>query len=79
MREAGMHSGDMLIVDRALTPRDGSVIIAVINGELTVKRLAKRHGQLVLMPENQRYPPLPITATMAFEIWGVVTHVIHSL
>ena len=45
MHEAGIHSGDVLIVDRALTPSDGSVIIAVVNGELTVKRLSKRHGQ----------------------------------
>jgi DNA polymerase V len=79
MREAGIHSGDVLIVDRALTPSDGSVVIAVVNGELTVKRLAKRHGQLVLMPENQHYPPLPITETTAFEVWGVVTYVIHRV
>ena len=75
MREAGMHSGDVLIVDRALPPGDGSVVIAVINGELTVKRLAKRHGQLLLLPENPQYPPLRITETTAFEVWGVVTYV----
>ena len=79
MREAGIHSGDVLIVDRALTPRDGSVVIAVVNGDLTVKRLAKRHGKLVLMPENVQYPPLPITETTAFEVWGVVTYVIHRV
>src|SRR5215831_7665344 len=50
MREAGIHSGDVLVVDRALTPRNGSIVIAVVNGELTVKRLAKRRGQLVLVP-----------------------------
>src|SRR6266516_4578141 len=49
MREAGIHSGDVLIVDRALTPSDGSVIV---NGELTVKRLSKRQGKLILVPEN---------------------------
>ena len=79
MREAGIHSGDVLIVDRALTPSDGSVIIAVVNGELTVKRLSKRHGKLMLMPENQQYPPLAITETTAFEVWGVVTYVIHRV
>ena len=79
MREAGIHSGDVLIVDRALTPSDGSVVIAVVNGELTVKRLSKRHGNLMLMPENQQYPPLPITETTAFEVWGVVTYVIHRV
>src|SRR2546430_5809411 len=78
MREAGIHSGDVLIVDRALTPSDGSVIIAIVNGELTVKRLAKRKGKLLLMPENQQYPPLAITENTAFEVWGVVTYVIRS-
>src|SRR5713101_669572 len=47
MREAGIHSGDVLIVDRALTPTDGSVVIAVVNGELTVKRLSKRQGKRI--------------------------------
>ena len=79
MREAGIHSGDVLVVDRALTPRDGSVIIAVVHGELTVKRLSIRHGQLMLMPENSQYAPLPITEATAFEVWGVVTYVIHRL
>ena len=79
MREAGIHSGDVLIVDRALTPSDGSVIIAVVNGELTVKRLAKRKGKLLLMPENQQYPPLTITEATTFEVWGVVTYVIHQV
>jgi DNA polymerase V len=79
MREAGIHSGDVLIVDRALTPTDGSVVIAVVNGDLTVKRLSKRRGQLRLMPENAQYPPLPITETTAFEVWGVVTYVIHRV
>jgi DNA polymerase V len=79
MREAGIHSGDVLVVDRALTPHHGSIVIAVVNGELTVKRLSKQLGTLVLMPENQQYPPLPITETTAFEVWGVVTYVIHQL
>ena len=78
-RKPGFTSGDVLIVDRALTPSDGSVVIAVVNGELTVKRLSKRHGKLVLMPENQQYPPLPITGSTAFEVWGVVTYVIHRV
>ena len=79
MREAGIHSGDVLIVDRALTPGEGSVIIAIVNAELTVKRLSKRQGKLLLMPENQQYPPLPITEMTAFEVWGVVTYVIHRV
>lgn len=76
---AGIHSGDMLIVDRALEPIDNKVIIAVVNGELTVKRLRKRNNRLVLMPENDNYKPISIEDETNFEVWGVVTVVIHSL
>jgi len=79
MIEAGIHSGDLLIVDRALTPVDNSVVIAVVNGELTVKRLCLRGGHLCLLPSNGQYLPLPIDETTNFEVWGVVTHVIHAV
>ena len=71
MQEAGIHSGDVLIVDRALTLSDGSGIIAIVNGELTVKRLSKRQSTLILMPENQQYPPLAITEATAFELYAL--------
>jgi DNA polymerase V len=76
---AGIHSGDLLIVDRALEPIDHSVVIAVVNGELTVKRIAKRSGKLLLVPDNGNYEPLHITACTDFEVWGVVTHVIYAV
>lgn len=76
---AGIHSGDLLIVDRALEPTDQSVVIAVVNGELTVKRICKRDGHLMLVPDNGNYEPLHIAGCMDFAIWGVVTHVIHAV
>ena len=76
---AGIHSGDLLIVDRALEPVDRSVVIAVVNGELTVKRMCRRNGQLMLVPDNGDYEPLQITECTDFEVWGVVTHVIHAV
>ena len=79
MIEAGIHPGDLLIVDRSLPPAVGKVVIAVINGELTVKRLFRERGKLFLMPENPAYPSLEITEEMDFMIWGVVTSVIHPL
>ncbi|MBT8763128.1 translesion error-prone DNA polymerase V autoproteolytic subunit [Desulfohalobiaceae bacterium Ax17] len=79
MRDAGIHSGDILIVDRALEPRNNSIVVAVVNGELTVKRLYQKENKLYLMPDNPRYKPLEITEDMDFEVWGVVTNVIHSL
>lgn len=79
MLGAGIHDGDLLIVDRAKEPKNGSVIIAVLDGQLTVKRLRIRRGKLSLEPENDNYPVQPITAGMEFEVWGVVTNVIHPL
>ncbi|MFH1372966.1 MAG: translesion error-prone DNA polymerase V autoproteolytic subunit [bacterium] len=76
---AGIHSGDMLIVDRALEPADHKVVIAAVNGELTVKRLCRQNDRLVLMPENDEHKPILIENETDCEIWGVVTNVIHPL
>jgi DNA polymerase V len=78
MTGAGIHSGDVLVVDRAETARDGSVIIAALNGELTVKRFNRGSGRVFLVSENSDYAPLEVTGEMNFEVWGVVVHVIHS-
>jgi len=78
MIDAGIHPGDILIVDRALEPKDRNVVIANINGELTVKRIRIKYKKILLMPENENYPPLPIPAGMDFQVWGVVTYVIHE-
>jgi DNA polymerase V len=79
MIDAGIHPGDILVVDRALEPQDSNVVIAVIDGELTVKRISQRHGKLFLVPDNKAYQPLEILEEMEFEVWGVVTSVIHNL
>jgi DNA polymerase V len=76
---AGIHSGDLLIVDRSLEPKTGNVIIAVLDGELTVKRIAIDDGKLFLVPENPDYPLIPVTEEQSFQVWGVVTNVIHAL
>ena len=77
MTGAGIHSGDMLIVDRSLDATHGKIVIAAINGELTVKRLS-HHGEVIqLLPENEQYQPIDITSDHDLVIWGVVTHVIH--
>jgi DNA polymerase V len=79
MKDAGIHDGDLLIVDRALEPQDGRIVIAAVNGELTVKRLRIRKGRAWLMPENPDYTPLAITEGLDCVIWGVVTQVIHAV
>ena len=79
MINAGIHTGDILIVDRSLEARDGKVVIAVVDGELTVKRLRIEADAVWLAPENDGFEPIRITEAMRFEIWGVVTNVIHPL
>jgi DNA polymerase V len=76
---AGMHSGDILVVDRSLEAKDKSIIVALVNNEFTVKRLVKRGAKVFLMPENSDYLPIEINDHMDFEVWGVVRHVIHSV
>jgi len=57
MLGAGIHDGDLLIVDRSLEPNDKSVVVAVVNGEFTVKRIKKEKGKSWLMSENEKYQP----------------------
>lgn len=75
---AGIHPGDILIVDRSLEPADKKVVIAVVDGELTVKRLRMIDDGVFLVPENGHYEPIRIDG-QEVEIWGVVTNVIHKL
>lgn len=79
MLGAGIHPGDLLVVDRSLEPVDKKVVIAVIDGELTVKRIRIKDEMILLVPENSAYPPIEIRREMNFEVWGVVTSVIHRL
>ena len=76
---AGIHDGDLLVVDRSLTPRHRAVVIAVVDGEFTVKRLYKRAGRIRLLAENPDYPSIEFADGQELEIWGVVTSVIHRL
>jgi len=79
MVSAGISDGDMLIVDRSLEATNDSIVVAIINGEFTVKSISKVDEHLYLMPHNTSYNPIKITEEMDFEIWGVVTHSIHSV
>lgn len=79
MRGAGIHDGDLLIVDRSLEAGHRRVVIAALDGELTVKRLLRRAGRVLLAPENPRFAEVDITEREYVHIWGVVTHVIHKL
>ncbi|MDY0912260.1 translesion error-prone DNA polymerase V autoproteolytic subunit [Rathayibacter festucae] len=79
MTGAGISDGDELVVDRSLTPTHGSVVIAILDGELTVKRLELNPGGVVLRAENPDYPPILVDELSDLQIWGVVTVCLHRL
>ena len=79
MQNAGILSGDVMVVDRALEPQNNTIVLAVLNGEFTVKRIQKRGEELYLNPENSKFKPIQITEEMNFQVWGVVTHIIHKV
>ena len=76
---AGIHDGDLLIVDKSLTPCHNNIVIAVVDGSFTVKRLYLRVGKTRLIAENPNFPPIDFGDGQVLEIWGVVTNVIHRL
>lgn len=79
MGDAGIRNGDILIVDRSLNPSSGRVVIAVLDGELTVKRLVKKGGAVRLVSESSDHPDIEIPEGADLQVWGVVTCAIHPL
>jgi len=75
---SGIHDGDLMIVDRSLNPNSNNIVVAIINGEFTVKKIKKIKNKVYLQPNNNLYEPIEITSDMDFSIWGIVTHVIHK-
>ncbi len=76
---AGIFPKDLLVVDRSLEPYHRAIVIAVVNGEFTLKRFIKTAYTVKLQPENNKYSDILITSETQFEIWGVVTHNVHDL
>jgi DNA polymerase V len=79
MREAGIHDGDLLVVDRSIEPEDGTVVVAALDGELTVKRYREGTDRPYLVPESATHDPIPIQEGQELVVWGVVRHVIHEV
>ena len=78
MINADIYSGDLLIVDRSLTPKNNNIVIASIFGDLTVKKIKKKEKSLFLVSDNQDYPGIQVKEEMECFIWGVVTYIIHE-
>jgi DNA polymerase V len=81
MKDAGIYDGDRVIIDRAVEAHDGSIIVAFLNGEFTIKYLDLKHkkdGYIELRPANPAYPVFKVEAGDSFEVWGVVIHLIRT-
>ena len=78
MINADIYSGDLLIVDRSLTPRSNNIVIASIFGDLTVKKIKKKDKSFFLVSANEDYPSIEVKEEMECFIWGVVTYIIHE-
>ena len=79
MTGAGIHNDDLLVVDRSLNPHPGHIVIAVLDGAFTLKRLVLKDGTLYLQAENPHYPSIDLRQYDNVQIWGVAVHSIHRL
>lgn len=78
MMLAGIMDGDRIVVDRAIDPQKGDIVVAVINNDLTVKRLGEIDGHVALIPENPHFQPIVMKEGDELVVWGVVTHCLRS-
>jgi DNA polymerase V len=79
MVEAGINEGDLLIIDRSLTPHDGNIAVCFVDGDFTVKRLSVRADGIYLTPANSAFPELKVEENSSFQVWGVVSHIIKKM
>ncbi len=79
MEEAGIFDGDIMVIDRALEPRDGAIAVCRVDGEYTVKFVEFHPDHVMLIPANPAYRPMRIDASERFDVWGIVTYVIHKV
>ncbi len=78
MKDIGIDDGDLLIIDKSIEPVDGKIAVCFIDGEFTLKRIKIEKDAVWLMPANENYSPIKVTANNDFTVWGIVTHVIKS-
>lgn len=78
MEKANIFDGDILIVDRSIKPENKAIVVAIINGEFTVKRLKIIDSKLFLQAETSAFPSIELNPEWEWEIWGIVTYIIHK-
>ena len=79
MVDAGINEGDLLIIDRSITPHDGCIAVCFIDGDFTVKRLAVRDDGVYLQPANASFPEIKVFEDSDFQVWGVVSHIVKKV
>lgn len=79
MVDAGINEGDLLIIDRSITPHDGCIAVCFIDGDFTVKRLAVRDDGVYLQPANASFPEIKVFEGSDFQVWGVVSHIVKKV
>ncbi len=79
MKDEGITEGDILVIDRALESRHGSLAVCAVDGEFTLKRIKIDGERLFLMPANERYSPIEVTEANEFMVWGVVDYIIKKV
>ena len=79
MTGAGMQRGDVLIVDRSIKAANGKIIVAVVDGEMVVRRYSQTMNKVLLLPENEKFKAIEVGEFTAYQCWGVVTCTIHIM
>lgn len=79
MADADVHEGDVLVIDKSLTPSEGDMAVCFLDGEFCLKYISRRPDGLWLLPGNRRYKPVHVAEGSDFSVWGVVTYVIKKL
>ena len=79
MVDAGINEGDLLIIDRSITPHDGCIAVCFIDGDFTVKRLVVRDDGVYLQPANTSFPEMKVIEDSDFQVWGVVSHIVKKV
>ena len=79
MVDAGINEGDLLIIDRSITPQDGNIAVCFIDRDFTVKRLIVRDDGIYMTPANAAFPEMKVQEDSDFQVWGVVSHIIKKV
>ena len=79
MINAGLENGDLIVIDRSMSPENNKIAVCFLDGEFTVKRIVKKDKRLYLKPENNNYETIEIKTDNNLVLWGIVTYVIKSV